>query len=283
MANPPILGKPLILYVSATESSLGALLAQLDEQGKERAIYYISRTLVSYEVNYTSIEKACLAVVFSSQKLRHYMLAHTIHLIAKIDPLKYLLGKAALTGRLAKWMMILSEFDIDYIECKAIKGQAIADQLANFPIQDNMPIQVNFPDEHLMYMTERSWKLFFDGSCMQNGSRAGVLFVSPHGYTIHKSYKLLFPCTNNIVEYEALTNGLKMAIEWNITELHIYGDSQLIINQVNEQYQTKDDKLVPYKKMVDSLRRYFTFVTFQQIPRAENKAADAMATLASLL
>lgn len=84
------------------------------------------------------------------------MLAHTIHLIEKIDPLKYLLGKDALTGRLAKWMMILSEFDIEYIERKAIKGQAIADQLANFPIQDNMPIQVNFPDEHLMYMTERS-------------------------------------------------------------------------------------------------------------------------------
>ena len=69
---------------------------------------------------------------------------------------------------------------------------------------------------------------------MQNGSGAGVFFVSPHGFTIPKSYKLLFPCTNNIVEYEALTNGLKMAIEWRFIELHIYGDSQLIINQVND-------------------------------------------------
>ena len=60
---------------------------------------------------------------------------------------------------------------------------------------------------------------------MQNGSGASVLNVSPHGYTIPKSYKLLFPCTNNIVEYEALTNGLKMAIEWRIIELHICGDS----------------------------------------------------------
>lgn len=66
---PPILGKPLILYVLAIESSLGALLAQLDDTGKERAIYYISHTLVSYEVNYTSIEKSCLAVVFASQNL----------------------------------------------------------------------------------------------------------------------------------------------------------------------------------------------------------------------
>ena len=66
---PPILGKPLILYVSATESALGALLAQLDEHGKEREIYCISCTLVSYEANCTSIEKSCLTFVFASQKL----------------------------------------------------------------------------------------------------------------------------------------------------------------------------------------------------------------------
>ena len=74
LTNPPILmprisRKPLILYISATEFSLGALLAQLDEYGKERVRYYISCTLVSYEVNYTSIEKAFLAVVFASKKL----------------------------------------------------------------------------------------------------------------------------------------------------------------------------------------------------------------------
>ena len=66
---PPILGKPLILYISAMVSSLGGLLAQSDEMGKERAIYYISQTLVAYEINYTSIEKSCLVVVFASQKL----------------------------------------------------------------------------------------------------------------------------------------------------------------------------------------------------------------------
>ena len=110
--------------------------------------------------------------------------------------------------------------------------------------------------------------MFFDGYFMQNGSRASVLFVSPHGYTILKSYNLLFLCMNNIAEYEALTNGLKMAIEWRIIELHFYGDSQLIINQVNEDCLTRDEKLMPYKKMVDSLRSYFTFVSFLQIPRA---------------
>ena len=55
------------------------------------------------------------------------MLAHNIHLIGKIDSLKYLLDEAALTSRLSKWMLILSEFDIKYIEHKEIKGQAIAE------------------------------------------------------------------------------------------------------------------------------------------------------------
>ena len=78
---------------------------------------------MAYEINYTSIEKACLAVVFASQKLRHYMLAHTVHLIAKIDPLKYFLSKAALTGHLAKWMMILSEFDFSMSNVRQSKGK----------------------------------------------------------------------------------------------------------------------------------------------------------------
>ena len=73
------------------------------------------------------------------------MLSHTIKLIAKIDPLKYLLSKAALTGQLAKWVMVLSEFDIEYVDRKSIKGQVIADQLAEAPLSDAYPIHVEFP------------------------------------------------------------------------------------------------------------------------------------------
>ena len=93
-------------------------MAQEDEEGKERAIYYLSRTLIKYELNYSFMERACLAVVFSSQKLRDYMLMHKVKLIAKIDPLKYLLSKTALTGRIAKWVMVLSEFNIEYVDRK---------------------------------------------------------------------------------------------------------------------------------------------------------------------
>ena len=192
LASPPILmapiyGKLLLLYISTTATSLGVLLAQEDETRKERPIYYISRTLVAYELNYSIIEKACLAVVFASQKLRHYMLSHIVKLIAKIDPLKYLLSTTAWTGRLEKWVLILSEFDIEYVKRRAIKGQVLADQLADSPLQDDTPLLVEFPDETIMHLTEHPWKLYFDGSLTQQGSGVGVLFTTPQGYKIPKS------------------------------------------------------------------------------------------------
>jgi hypothetical protein len=94
---PPIHGKPLIMYISTTNSALGELLAQNDQKEKERAIYYISQTLVGYELNYTPIEKSFLSMVFAAQKLRYYMLSHQTQLIEKIDPLNYLLSRVALT------------------------------------------------------------------------------------------------------------------------------------------------------------------------------------------
>lgn len=163
-----------------------------------------------------------------------------------------------------------------------IKGQVIADQLVEAPLEDNQPLHIEFPDESIMHLTEQSWKMFFDGSFTQHGFGARILFITSQKYSIPKAYKILFPCTNNIAEYEALVNGIKLAIEWKIVELHIYGDLQLIINQINDLYQTRDEKLMPYKRMVDDLKKYFTFVTFQQIPRTTNRAADAMATLASI-
>ena len=106
------------------------------------------------------------------------MLAHTTHSIAKIDPLKYLLSKDALTGLLPKWMMIFLEFDIQYIKCKAIKGQAIIDQLANFPLENTTPMQIEFLDALIMYITKRTWKMFFDGSHTQNGA-GSMCFLFP--------------------------------------------------------------------------------------------------------
>ena len=76
--KPPILGKPLILYVSVIDDSIGAVLAQHDEEGKERATYYLSKLFNDAEKKYMVIEKTCVGVVWVAQKLKYYFLAHEV-------------------------------------------------------------------------------------------------------------------------------------------------------------------------------------------------------------
>ena len=84
-------------------------------------------------------------------------------------------------------MMILSKFDIKYVKHKSIKGQVIVDYLIDFPHQDDATLQIDFLDSFIMYFTKRNWKMFFDGSYTQNIVGSGILFITPHGYTIPKS------------------------------------------------------------------------------------------------
>ena len=117
LLNPPILvpptpGQPLRMYLSVMEVSMSCVLGQHDETGrKERAIYYLSKKFTDFETRYTVLEKTSCALTWASQRPRHYMLNYTTMLIARMDPLKYLFEKPALTGRTARWQMLLSEFD----------------------------------------------------------------------------------------------------------------------------------------------------------------------------
>lgn len=86
------------------------------------------------ETRYSTLERTCCALVWTAHRLRHYLLNYTTMLIARMDPLKYIFDKPSLTGRIARWQMLLTEFDMVYVTQKAIKGQAIADQLAENPI-----------------------------------------------------------------------------------------------------------------------------------------------------
>ncbi|CAL2256248.1 unnamed protein product [Prunus armeniaca] len=134
LLGAPIRGKSLILYIAAQERSIGALLAQKNESHKEQALYYLSRSLTGPELNYIPIEMTCLALVFAIQKLRHYMQAFTVHLIARVDPVSYVMSKPVLTGCLAKWTLLLNQYEIIYTPAKTVKGPAVADFLADHPI-----------------------------------------------------------------------------------------------------------------------------------------------------
>ncbi|KAL0416672.1 UNVERIFIED_CONTAM: Transposon Tf2-12 polyprotein [Sesamum latifolium] len=139
LMKPPVLvapvhGRPLILYVAAQERSVGILLAQKNDEGKENALYYLSRTMTPNELKYSPIEKLYLALIFAIQKLKHYIQPHIIHLVSKANPLKYVMTKPVLSDRLARWYLQLQQFEITYVPQKAIKGQVLVDFLADHPM-----------------------------------------------------------------------------------------------------------------------------------------------------
>ena len=81
------------------DESIGCVLGQHDDSGKkEQAIYYLSKKFTACEMNYSMLERTFCALLWASQRLRQYMLSHTTWLISKMDPVKYIFEKSALTG-----------------------------------------------------------------------------------------------------------------------------------------------------------------------------------------
>uniref|UniRef100_A0A2N9FEI0 RNA-directed DNA polymerase n=1 Tax=Fagus sylvatica TaxID=28930 RepID=A0A2N9FEI0_FAGSY len=262
LLNPPILvpptpGRPLILYLTVQEASMGCMLGQQDETGKkEQAIYYLSKKFTEPETRYLLVEKTCCALAWASKKLRQYMLYYTTWLVSRMDPIKYIFEKPALTGKIARWQVLLSEFDILFVARKAIKGQAIADYLADYPSEQLELMDSEFPDEDVMTVDEDNhgrWKLYFDGAANAVGSGIGAVLVSPKGQQTPIAVKLGFDCTNNMTEYEACIVGLQAALEFGAYELEVFGDSLLIVSQTNGEWQARDPKLIPYQRYISRL------------------------------
>ena len=156
---PPREDRPLKLYLAAAEESMGVLLAQDNDFGKEQAIYYLSRFLNSVECKYSVVEKFCLTLYFAAMKLRYYLLPRTVLVISNTDLIKYMLSRPILRGKIGKWSLALTEFCLEYVSQKAIKGQALADFLADHPCPSEQPelTELNFCEPV-------PWKLWFDGS-----------------------------------------------------------------------------------------------------------------------
>ena len=172
MLQPPRPGKLLVLYFAIEKEAVGAMLAQEDESRVEHAIYYLSKKFLPYEVNYNLVEKTCLSVVLATKKLRHYFQSYKIQAVSKYDPLKYLQQTPSLIKKLARWLILLTEFDIMYLSRKVIKGRVVAELSAQNPMDDNQEWELKFPDEHLGAIEVQGWRIYFDGTV--NSKRAGV-------------------------------------------------------------------------------------------------------------
>ncbi|XP_070050364.1 uncharacterized protein [Nicotiana tomentosiformis] len=155
-----------------------------------------------------------------------------------MDPLKYIFQKPMPSGKLEKWQILLSEFDIIYVTQKAVKGKVLTDHLAENPIDGKYePLKTYFPDEDVSFegedITEAydGWRMFFDGAANFKGVGIGEVFMSETDQHYPVSAKLRFPCTNNMAEYEAYILGLRLAIDINVQELLVIGDSNLLVHQ----------------------------------------------------
>uniref|UniRef100_A0A2N9IYI6 RNA-directed DNA polymerase n=1 Tax=Fagus sylvatica TaxID=28930 RepID=A0A2N9IYI6_FAGSY len=281
----PVPGRPLRLYLASNNEAIGGLVAQEDEKGTEKPIYYVSRALRDAETRYSGAERACLALIYASQRLRHYFLAHKIQLITKSHPIRSLLHRPVLSGRLAQWLLQLSQYEITTETPTAIKSQAIADLLAQFPGEDSSSISHEVPGEIgealLADLADSTWTLKFDGSSTSSSSGAGIVLTREDGETIAKSFKLDFSCSNNASEYEAYITGLVIAHEMGIKHLRVIGDSNLIICQTKGEFSLKEPSLALYRALAQKLEEKFHTFEISHAMRCENRYADALATLGS--
>ena len=124
--------------------------------------------------------------------------------------------------------------------------------------------------------------MYIDGESNALRREVGAVLISPKGNDYPFTAKLSFNCTNNVAEYEACVLGLQAAIEKKIKSLKVYGESALVICQLNGEWETRDSKLVPYREFIKKLIEQFEDITFKHLPCEENYLADALATLATM-
>ena len=160
---------------------------------------------------------------------------------------------------------------ITYMPRKAIKTQILADFIAEWT-DTQLP---------LAPIQAECWTMYFDGSLMKTGAGAGLLFISPLGVHTRYAIRLHFPASNNVAEYEALVNGLRIAINLGIRRLETRGDSQLVIDQVMKASAWHNPKMEAYCQEVRKLEEKFHGLEHRHTPRKYNEVADELAKIAS--
>jgi hypothetical protein len=216
---PPAVGEALLIYVVATTQVVSAtIVVERREEGHallvERPVYFISEVLSETKVRYPQIQKLLYAVILTRQKLRHYFESHPVTVVSSLS-LGEIIQCCEASGRITKWAVELMGEMLSFASQKAIKSQVLADFLAEWT-DTQLPTTAIQPE---------LWTMYFDGSLMKTGAGAGLLFVSPLGKHIRYVIRLHFPASNNVAEYEALVNGLRIAIELGVRCLDARGDS----------------------------------------------------------
>jgi hypothetical protein len=156
LLRPPNYNKYFLLYLATAESTIGMVLVQEDDFLSEYVIYYLSRGLVGPELNYSHIEKLALAAVHAVQRFRHYILFRKTTIIAIVNPFQYVLTRRVIGGKISRWIVILQEFDLDFVSAKSKKSLVFAELISELPVESGDVIPEESPIKGDMFLIASS-------------------------------------------------------------------------------------------------------------------------------
>uniref|UniRef100_A0A2N9F868 RNase H type-1 domain-containing protein n=1 Tax=Fagus sylvatica TaxID=28930 RepID=A0A2N9F868_FAGSY len=285
LSTPPLLsspkeGEPLYMYLAASDKAVSAAIIR-DGPREQRPVYYTSKTMSRAETRYLPLEKSALALFITAKKLPHYFQAHTMVVLTSL-PLKALFRSSDFSGRISKWGAHLGAYDVRYKPRISIKGQVLADFIAEFaPENSELPITGEHPKSNEWVQEKSGWTLYVDGAANSRGSGLGIVLISPEGEMLEQAVRLGFGASNNEAEYEALLHGLRAAKRLGANVLTIHCDSQLIVNQLTGEYMAKDERMMAYRDLTKDLLKGFREFNIERVGREHNGHADSLAGLAS--
>ncbi|XP_071736139.1 uncharacterized protein [Rutidosis leptorrhynchoides] len=211
------------------------------------------------------------------KKLRRYFQGHPVHVLTNM-PIKQVLTKPEISGRLALWAMELGTYQISYLSHSAVKGQVMADYLAEMSGES----EVINERTALKLVLDETWDLFTYGASCAEGAGAGLVLANPSGEEHTYALCFNFDVSNNEAEYEALLAGLNIARKMNIAKLRAFTDSQLIENYFNGSFEAHDPSMQKYLQLLKELTVQFEHFELEQMPSSQNKKANALSKLAAL-